>query len=82
MLDIRIADNLWATSLLPEGRLERWRVEDGQIVRLGEVLAEVRLEDALHDILSPAAGRARRIAGVGDVIEPGSLLARLEIGAA
>ncbi len=82
MLDVRIADDLWATSLLPEGRLERWRVEDGQLVRLGEVLAEVRLEDALHDILSPAAGRARRVARAGDVVEPGALLARLEVAEA
>ena len=82
MLDVRIADDLWATSLCPQGRLERWLVEDGQLVRRGEALAEVRLEDALHDILSPATGRARRVARVGDIVEPGALLARLEVAEA
>jgi pyruvate/2-oxoglutarate dehydrogenase complex dihydrolipoamide acyltransferase (E2) component len=76
-MDIKIDDRLWASSMLPEGVVERWRVEDGALVAIGAVLAEVRIEDAVHEIIAPAGGQLTILATVNSVIEPGSLLGRL-----
>jgi len=76
-MDIRIDDGLWATALAPEGVLERWRVSEGHDVRLGQAIAEVRLEDCLHEITAPAPGRLYRLVHAGAIIEPGALIARV-----
>jgi pyruvate/2-oxoglutarate dehydrogenase complex dihydrolipoamide acyltransferase (E2) component len=80
MLDMKVPDDLWATATLPEGVLERWLVPDGTIVRAGDPVATVRIEDALHEVLAPAQGRLAIAAAANAVIEPGTLLARLNSG--
>lgn len=77
-MDIRLDEQLWATSMAPQGMLERWRVVDGVRVRRGDPVAEVRIEDCLHDILAPADGRIARLAPDGAFIEPGTVIARLD----
>jgi pyruvate/2-oxoglutarate dehydrogenase complex dihydrolipoamide acyltransferase (E2) component len=57
--------------------VERWFVADGVVVAPGERIAEVRIEDALHEIVAPAKGRLSIVAAANAVVEPGSLLARL-----
>ena len=57
MLDLKVPDDLWATSTLPEGVLERWLVPDSTAVRAGDRVATVRIEDALHEVMAPADGR-------------------------
>ena len=47
-------------------------------ISAGERIAEVRIEDALHEIVAPASGRATIVAEVNAVIEPGSVLATLD----
>jgi pyruvate/2-oxoglutarate dehydrogenase complex dihydrolipoamide acyltransferase (E2) component len=69
MQDIQVDEALWASSMLPEGIVERWFIADGATVAKGDLMAEIRIEDALHEIAAPASGRL--------TIEPGSLLARL-----
>jgi pyruvate/2-oxoglutarate dehydrogenase complex dihydrolipoamide acyltransferase (E2) component len=78
MLDVKVPDDLWATSTLPEGVLERWLVSDGADVRAGDPVATVRIEKALHEIMAPAQGRLTIFASENAVIEPGTLLARLD----
>ncbi|WP_245478243.1 MULTISPECIES: lipoyl domain-containing protein [unclassified Mesorhizobium] len=75
---IKADEALWASSMLPEGILERWFIASGDAVRAGDRIAEIRVEDALHEIVSPAAGRATIVAAANAVIEPGSILATLE----
>jgi biotin carboxyl carrier protein len=77
MHDIRVAEALWASSMLPEGILEKWLVADGSVVAAGDPLAAIRIEEGLHEILSPAGGRLTTVAAQNDVIEPGCLLARV-----
>jgi pyruvate/2-oxoglutarate dehydrogenase complex dihydrolipoamide acyltransferase (E2) component len=79
MSDIRVPDDLWATSMMPEGLLERWIVPDGASVPAGAPLAAVRVEDALHELVSPAAGLVRRIVPAGQMIEPGCVIAQLDL---
>ena len=77
-LNLTVSDDLWASSILPEGCLERWRVADGAIVHLGQAVAELKIEDALHEFLAPASGRLSQSARAHSVVEPGTLLGRLE----
>jgi pyruvate/2-oxoglutarate dehydrogenase complex dihydrolipoamide acyltransferase (E2) component len=77
MQDIQIDEALWASSMLPEGIVERWFIADGATVAKGDLMAEIRIEDALHEIMAPASGRLTIVAVVNTVVEPGSLLARL-----
>lgn len=78
MQDIRIDGALWASSMLPEGIVERWFITSGATIRAGEPIAEVRIEDALHEIVAPADGRATIVAAANAIVEPGSVLATLE----
>jgi pyruvate/2-oxoglutarate dehydrogenase complex dihydrolipoamide acyltransferase (E2) component len=77
MQDIQVDEALWASSMLPEGIVERWFIADGAIVAVGDLMAEIRIEDALHEITAPVSGRLTIVAAANTVVEPGSLLARL-----
>lgn len=78
MADLKVPDDLWATATLPEGVLERWLVPDGATVRAGDPVATVRIEESLHDVMAPTPGRLAIVAAETEVIEPGTLLARLD----
>ncbi|NEU15074.1 biotin attachment protein [Methylobacterium sp. BTF04] len=77
MPEIRVSEALWSTGMLPEGILERWLVEDGARVRVGEAVAAVRIGEALHDIPSPAEGLVAIMAPAGDLIDPGCIIAEV-----
>ena len=53
------------------------------IFRQGEAtlvaLPEIRIEDALHEIMAPVSGCLTIVAAANTVVEPGSLLARLAV---
>lgn len=74
MQDIVVSPDLWSTSLLPEGLLERWRVPSGTIVGLGEAVAEVRIGEDLHEILAPEAGVLTVDRLPNTVVEPGTVI--------
>jgi pyruvate/2-oxoglutarate dehydrogenase complex dihydrolipoamide acyltransferase (E2) component len=63
--------------MFPEGVVERWLVVDGAIVAAGDRMAELRIEDALHEIMAPASGRVTILAAANTIVEPGSLLGNL-----
>ena len=71
---VSIAPELWATSTLPEGVLERWLFANDGSVEAGDPVAMVRIESALHDILAPAKGQLKIIRKTNAVIEPGSVI--------
>ena len=74
MAEVRVSEELWATSMAPEGVVERWFAADGAQVSAGDPLVEVQIEDACHEILAPAAGRLSILSGKNCLIEPGTLL--------
>jgi pyruvate/2-oxoglutarate dehydrogenase complex dihydrolipoamide acyltransferase (E2) component len=78
MHDIKVDETLWASSILPEGVVKRWFIASGDTVKVGERIAEVRIEDALHEIVAPANGRATIVATANTVVEPGTVLATLD----
>jgi len=71
---ISVAPELWATSVLPGGILERWILADGREVEVGDPVAVVRVESALHDIMAPAKGRLHIHCKTNAVVEPGSVI--------
>jgi hypothetical protein len=66
------------SSILPDGIVERWFIADGAIVPAGDLMEEMRIEDALHETTAPAIGRLTIVAAA-NIVEPGSLLARLAV---
>ena len=79
MTVLRISESLWSSAMLPEGIVERWMRNEGETVKLGEPVAEVRIEDSLHEILAPAAGRLHIWAKANSVIDPGTGLGEVAI---
>lgn len=73
MPDIRVSEALWST-----GILERWLVDNGARVRVGEALAAARIGEALHDIVSSADGQVTILAPAGGLIEPGCIIAQVD----
>jgi len=71
---ISVAPELWATSILPEGILERWIVAEGKPVDAGDPVAVVRIECALHDIMAPASGQLQINCQANAVVQPGSVI--------
>lgn len=74
---IRVPTDLWTTSLMPEGILERWLVPDGADVSAGDPVACVRINDDLHEIISPATGRISAMSAPNTVVDPGAVIAQL-----
>lgn len=77
MTDISITADFWAGTMMPEGIFERWRVAEGALVDEGEAVAEIRIEDALHELTAPRRGHLTQFAKVNEVIEPGSVIGRI-----
>ncbi|UVK47106.1 lipoyl domain-containing protein [Mesorhizobium sp. AR07] len=75
---IKTDGELWGSTMLPEGIVERWFIVSGETIGAGERIAEVRIEEALREIVAPADGRVTIVAVVNDIVEPGSVLATLE----
>ncbi|WP_091742298.1 lipoyl domain-containing protein [Phenylobacterium immobile] len=76
-MNVTLSEDLWSSRVFPEGVLEAWRVEDGDAVMLGDAIAEVRIEDQLHEVTAPGGGVLHHMSVIGDVIEPGSVIAVL-----
>ncbi len=77
-MNIVVAEDLWASTMLPEGILERWVVSDGAAVNAGDRIAEVRIEDALHEVMAPAGGRLTIAVAANGIIEPGSTIGQID----
>jgi pyruvate/2-oxoglutarate dehydrogenase complex dihydrolipoamide acyltransferase (E2) component len=77
MTPIKVEAELWATSLLPEGMIEKWLVPDGAFVEAGDPLAALRIEDALHELIAPAEGWLTIDRKANDVVEPGAVIGHI-----
>ena len=78
MTEIRVAPELWSTSMLPQGILQQWRRPQGAFVWAGEPIACVRIEDSLHELIAPASGRLKTEVSPNSVVEPGMVIGRLD----
>jgi hypothetical protein len=74
---ISVASELWATSILPKGILEKWNFAEGGLVEAGDPVAVVRIESAPHDILAPARGRLHIHCKANAVVDPGCVIGHI-----
>lgn len=81
---IAVAPDLWQSSMMPEGILERWLRPEGAQVEAGDPVAAVRIEDALHELMAPARGSLHTELKSDSVIEPGMVIGSIvrQIGGA
>lgn len=84
MTNVRVVADaaLWQNNMLPEGVVVRWLISDGELAFEGHRIVEIRVEGALHEIIAPATGRLKIETKPLAVIEPGSLLATLQVESA
>ena len=76
-IDVTVPPELWASSIMPEGIVEKWLRPDGSQVRAGDAVAAIRVEAMLHDLLAPAAGLLEVMSKVNSVVDPGFVIARI-----
>ena len=61
-----------------EGTVVEWRVAEGDVVEAGQTLLDVTTDKVDVEVPAPAAGRiARIVAGPGETVEVGALLAEM-----
>jgi pyruvate/2-oxoglutarate dehydrogenase complex dihydrolipoamide acyltransferase (E2) component len=60
-----------------EADVSEWLVADGSEVAAGQAVAELETSKVQVEVLAPAAGRITLIAAEGDVVEPGTVIARI-----
>lgn len=63
---------------MQEGTLVEWLVPDGGQVQEGAPLYTLELDKAVQEVTSPAAGKLRVHAAVGQVYPVGALLGEIE----
>lgn len=75
--DISVSPDLWGTSILPEGILEKWIFADGSQVEAGDPIAAIRIESALHEIVAPVTGILHIGCKQNAVIDPGTVIGQI-----
>ena len=76
-IDVKVPAEFWASSIMPEGVLERWLQPNGGRIEAGDIIATVRVEGMLHKLLAPCAGTLQTTCKVNSVIDPGFVIGRI-----
>jgi len=63
---------------MTEGELVEWLAQDGATVTEGAPLYSLESEKAVQEVESPASGRLRILAAVGETYEVGTVLAEID----
>jgi pyruvate/2-oxoglutarate dehydrogenase complex dihydrolipoamide acyltransferase (E2) component len=74
-VDITVGQELLGTE--SEADLSEWLVEDGSEVTEGQAIAELETSKVQVEVVSPASGTLTYIATEGDVVEPETIIARV-----
>ena len=61
-----------------EGLLSEWMVDDGAEVAEGQLIYALESDKSTNEVESPASGRIKIIAQVGETYEVGTVLAEIE----
>lgn len=77
MIALAVPAELWSSTMLPEGILEKWLKADGTFVEAGEAVACVRIEGSLHTLMAPSGGRLNVDRPVNAVVEPGAIVGHI-----
>ncbi|MBX3728239.1 MAG: 2-oxoglutarate dehydrogenase complex dihydrolipoyllysine-residue succinyltransferase [Candidatus Sumerlaeia bacterium] len=63
---------------ISEGVLAKWNVADGQYVEKGDALFDLETDKATSEVYAPAAGTIQLLAGDGDEVRVGAVVARID----
>ncbi|WP_428310528.1 biotin/lipoyl-containing protein [Hydrocarboniphaga sp.] len=63
---------------MTEATLSEWMVADGSAVEAGAPLYAIEMEKSATEVPSPASGKLKIIAEIGEVYEVGTLIATIE----
>ena len=61
-----------------EGVVSTWFASDGQLVREGDLIAEVAVDKVDVEVPAPASGVIRLLVEEGTVVRQGDVIARIE----
>lgn len=61
-----------------EATLSEWMVQDGAVVTEGQPLYAIESDKSTQEVDSPASGKLRIVAKIGEVYEVGAILAEIE----
>jgi pyruvate/2-oxoglutarate dehydrogenase complex dihydrolipoamide acyltransferase (E2) component len=70
-----VATDLWDPEL--EGAVSAWLFSDGDLVRTGDLIAEVMMEKSTYEITAPVAGRLRILVAAETPFRPGATIATI-----
>jgi hypothetical protein len=76
-VDIKIPPEFWASSIMPEGVMEKWLQPDGGPVEAGKPIAAIRVEGMLHNLLAPCTGTLLASCKANTVVDPGFVIGRI-----
>ena len=76
MTDIRIPEDLWNDD--DEGVISSWLYQNGDPVQQGAVVAQILLDKAQMDLISPASGVLRIVTPEEIPVRKGQIVAHLE----
>jgi pyruvate/2-oxoglutarate dehydrogenase complex dihydrolipoamide acyltransferase (E2) component len=62
-----------------EGVLARWLVADGADVQAGQALYELESDKSVQEVESPASGKLRILAAVGETYAVGAVLGEIVV---
>lgn len=76
-IDIKVPPEFWASSIMPEGIIEKWLRPDGSHVKVGDPVAAIRVESMLHKLLAPGEGLLQVTSNANSVVDPGYVIGRI-----
>jgi hypothetical protein len=76
-VDIKIPPEFWASSIMPEGVIEKWLQPNGSPVEAGAPIAAIRVEGMLHRLLAPCTGTLQAGCKANSVVDPGFVIGRI-----
>ncbi|WP_435104119.1 lipoyl domain-containing protein [Arhodomonas sp. AD133] len=76
MSEIKVPTDLWEDD--NEAVITSWLVDDGAEVAAGDLVAEIMVEKAQHEITAPASGTIRLGKEADEVVAKGDVIAVIE----
>jgi pyruvate/2-oxoglutarate dehydrogenase complex dihydrolipoamide acyltransferase (E2) component len=77
LIEVRIPDGLWDTSVVAEGVVSTWFFDEGAEVEAGSVVAVIMVEKSEYDIEAPASGKLHITTQPDAPVTPGSVIAEI-----
>ena len=77
-VDVKVPAEFWASSILPIGVIEKWMLPEGGLVKAGDPLVNIRIENMVHRLAAPCSGILKIHWKANDVIGPGFVVGAVQ----